>query len=478
MPSPESALLRRVAAIYEAAAARDDGQTCMVPPTPEMQDRIYKELEKAQEGVESLPRLRLQVKPPRRFGYGDGLIKPGTEFKLGTPPSVIRNAAAEREPLRGTVRVIVVLVDFSDKEMTQSKKHFEDLFFSRGTMATGSVRDYYQEVTHGLIDLQGEVVGTYRMPRTVAEYAHGNSGIEVDPPNAPEMARYAVEAADADVDFGPYDNDGNGYVDAFIVVHAGKGAEATLDANDIWSHKSVFEGGPYITDTTKVYGYLTVPEDAKTGVCAHELGHLLFGWPDLYDTDYSSNGVGNWCLMAGGSWNAGGDRPAHPSAWCKVQQGWVSVTNQTANGDATFPDVKESLDVTRLWKNGEASKEYFLVENRQKTGFDDHLPAEGLVISRIDDTVETNRDENHPKVAIVQADGKRDLERKVNRGDDGDPYPGSSGNRTFDADSTPSSKSYAGLDTCVAVSSISDSGPTMTAHLQVSCPKSPDEEKS
>jgi len=78
----------------------------------------------------------------------------------------------------------------------------------------------------------------------------------------------------------------------------------------------------------------------------------------------------------------------------------------------------------------------------------------------------------------VQADGKRDLERKVNRGDDGDPYPGSSGNRTFDADSTPSSKSYAGLDTCVAVSSISDSGPTMTAHLQVSCPKSPDEEKS
>jgi immune inhibitor A len=472
MSHPESALLRRVAAIYRAAAARDDGQTCMVAPTPEMQDRINEELEKAQEGVEEMPRAQLQVEPPRRFGFDDGLIIHGTEFPVGTPPSVIRSAAADRAPLRGTVRVIVVLVDFSDGEMSHSKEHFEELFFSLGSLATGSVRDYYQEVTHGLVDLQGEVVGTYRMPRTAVEYAHGKSGIEIGPPNAHEMARDAAEAADPDVNFAPYDNDGNGYVDAFIVVHAGQGAEATLSGNDIWSHKSVFEGTPYVTDGTKVYSYLTVPEDAKTGVCAHELGHLLFGWPDLYDTDNSSSGIGNWCLMAGGSWNGGGDRPAHPSAWCKAQQGWVSVTNRTANGSATFPDVKESHDVTRLWKDGGTSQEYFLVENRQKTGFDDHLPAEGLLIWHIDDAVATNRDEMHPKVALAQADGKRQLEQRVNRGDGGDPYPGSSDNRTFDANSAPGSKSYAGADTCVAVSSISDAGPTMTADLRVRCQKS------
>jgi immune inhibitor A len=472
MSHPESALLRRVAAIYRAAAARDDGQTCMVAPTPEMQDRINEELDKAQEGVEELPRAQLQVEPPRRFGFDDGLIIHGTEFPLGTPPSVIRNAAADRAPLRGTVRVIVVLVDFSDKEMSQSKEHFEELFFSLGSLATGSVRDYYQEVTHGLVDLQGEVVGTYRMPRTAVEYAHGKSGIEIGPPNAHEMARHAVEAADPDVDFAPYDNDGNGYVDAFVVVHAGQGGEATLDVNDIWSHKSVFEGNPYVTDGTKVYSYLTVPEDAKTGVCAHELGHLLFGWPDLYDTDNSSSGIGNWCLMAGGTWNGEGDRPAHPSAWCKAHQGWVSVTNRTANGSATFPDVKESHDVTRLWKDGGTSQEYFLVENRQKTGFDDHLPAEGLLIWHIDDAVATNRDEMHPKVALEQADGKRQLEQRVNRGDGGDPYPGSTDNRTFDANSTPGSKSYAGADTCVAVSSISGPGSTMTADLRVRCQKS------
>ncbi len=39
------------------------------------------------------------------------------------------------------------------------------------------------------------------------------------------------------------------------------------------------------------------------GVFAHEMGHAAFGLPDLYDTDNSSEGLGNWSLMAGGSWN-------------------------------------------------------------------------------------------------------------------------------------------------------------------------------
>ena len=78
------------------------------------------------------------------------------------------------------------------------------------------------------------------------------------------MARDAALAADADVNFAPYDNDGNGYVDAFIVVHAGAGAEQTGSSNDIWSHKWVLAGGEYVADTTKIFAYLTVPEDAAS----------------------------------------------------------------------------------------------------------------------------------------------------------------------------------------------------------------------
>lgn len=446
------------------------GELSPAPPSPEARKRIVEELEAAGEAVRSLPGAWIQATRPTTFGFDDGLIIPGSEFPLGTPPSVIRNAAADRAPLRGAVRVIVVMVDFSDKKTTTTKPHIEDLFFSEGKIPTGSVREYYKEASHSLIDIQGAVVGPLELPQTMAYYANKESGMGPNLPNGRTMARDAVKAADATVDFGPYDNDGNGFVDAFIVVHAGQGAEVTLNADDIWSHKSVLEGEPYVADSTKVYGYLTVPEDAKLGVCAHELGHLLFGWPDLYDTDHSSEGIGDWCLMAAGTWNDAGNRPAHPSAWCKMNQGWVSVANQTANAVATINEVKSSHVVHRLWYNGGASQEYYLLENRQKTGFDDHLPAPGLLIWRIDDAVKTgNTNENHPLVALVQADGLRQLEQRLNHGDPGDPYPGSTANRKFDEHSTPSSNAYAGLPTCVAVSEISDAGSSMTARLSVSC---------
>jgi immune inhibitor A len=283
------------------------------------------------------------------------------------------------------------------------------------------------------------------------------------------MARDAVIAANPDVNFAQYDNDGNGYVDAFIVIHAGPGAEQTGSSNDIWSHKWVLSGGAYNADGINIYAYLTVPEDARIGVCCHELGHLLFGFPDLYDTDYSSEGVGNWCLMGGGSWNGGGDVPSHPSAWCKANQGWVTAQNQTSNATVNIADVKSSHSVYRLWKDGTSGSEYFLVENRQKTGYDRDLPSQGLLIWHIDESIASNTDENHPKVALEQADGKRNLELGNNRGDKGDPYPGSSNNKNFNNDTTPNSKSYGSVKTCVAVNNISASGPIMTADLAVKC---------
>ena len=468
MEAPAS-LFERVQGIYAAARCSDDGERCMVAPAPELQDRIIADLEEAREGMEAVPGDQLRVRFPDAFGLNDGLIIPGQYFPLGTPPSVIRSAAVERAPLRGTVRVIVVLVDFNDQTMSETPAHFEELFFSLGTLSTGSVRDYFREVSHGLVDIEGEVLGPYRMPQTLSAYANGAAGTGNALPNARTMARDAAAAADPDVNFAPYDNDSNGYVDAFIVVHAGPGGEVTGNNGHIWSHKWVLSGGEYVADTTRIYAYLTIPEDARLGVSAHELGHLVFGWPDLYDTDYSSNGIGNWCLMAGGSWNNGGQTPAHPSAWCKANQGWVTVVNQTSNAQVTIPDVKDGHAVYRLWRDGQASAEYFLAENRQKNRFDAHLPEEGLLIWHIDDAVAANTDEKHYKVALVQADGQRHLETRANRGDAGDPYPGSANNRTFTGSSTPHSKAYAGADTCVAVTNVSDAGQTMSARLSVRC---------
>ena len=117
--------------------------------------------------------------------------------------------------------------------------------------------------------------------------------------------------------------------------------------------------------------------------------------------------------MGGGSWNGGGDIPAHPSAWCKVQQGWATVTNVTSRAArSSLPDVKTSRNVHRLWKDGAGGPEYFLLENRQRTGYDAELPGDGLLIWHIDDNQPGNTDENHYKVGLVQADGERDLERQ------------------------------------------------------------------
>jgi len=213
-------------------------------------------------------------------------------------------------------------------------------------------------------------------------------------------------------------------------------------------------------------------------VCAHELGHLLFGFPDLYDTDYSSEGVGNWCLMGGGSWNGGGEVPAHPSAWCKVSQGWASAVIQKDNASVQIADVKSTQKVYRLWKSGAAGNEYFLVENRQKTGFDRLLPAEGLLIWHIDEAIESNSNEAHPKVALVQADGKNDLEAGKNRGDAGDVFPGSANNTSFTADSTPSSHSYGKADTHVAITKISLNGGIVTVNLAVKPAKAKESKES
>ena len=438
---------------------------CAVAPSPQLRQRMNERLRSLRADADVPVALAAE---PRLPGFNDGTILPPSEFRPGTPLRDVRRAAADRAPLRGNVRVIVVLVDFTDKRFEQPASRFEDLFFSTGQIPTGSVTEYYQDVTGELVSITGQVVGPYTMPQTLAWYANGNFGIGKPSGEARAniIAQDAARAANADVDFGPYDNDGNGYVDAFIMVHAGGGGEETGNSGDIWSHKWVLPD-EYDADGTKIYAYLTIPEDAKLGVTAHELGHLLFGFPDLYDIDYTSEGIGDWCLMAGGSWNGGGDTPAHPSAWCKAQQGWVDVEHVTADATLTLADVKASRTVHRLWTDGADGQEYFLLENRQQGGFDAELPGAGLLIWHVDDSRETNEDENHYLVGLVQADGSRDLELGMNRGDGGDPFPGWSANRIFTGTSTPASTGYSGQDSLVAVTGISDSDDTMTASVFV-----------
>lgn len=51
-----------------------------------------------------------------------------------------------------------------------------------------------------------------------------------------------------------------------------------------------------------------------------------------------------------------------------------------------------------------SAAEYFLIENRQLgvSGFDRGLPAGGLLVYHVDETIMDNEDEWHPKVSLLQ----------------------------------------------------------------------------
>ncbi len=386
-----------------------------------------------------------------------------------------------------TMKALVVLLDFSDNLAGQisggdpSKAHYQELLDSLGAYPTGSMRDYYLEQSYGAFDFGsdvpdgtgGAIASWYRAPQTYAYYVDGQYGHGTYPRNVQKMAEDAAALADPDVDYSQYDGDGDGYVDAFAVIHAGEDAALTGDPNMLWSHKWEIPGGGYLSaEGVRVRYYMTVAENCTVAVPCHEFGHI-FGLPDLYDVDDEASGersagIGSWSLMSD-CWlgNPRGSRPPHLDIWCKTELGWVTPIQPTEDVyGASLPPIETDPVAYRLYTNGQDSDEYWLVTNRQKLGFDDYLPGAGLLIWHIDTTVSNNRDQNHRMVDLEQADGLYELNAVPgNPGDTGDPWPGSTNSRNFTNSTVPNSLTYDGRDVFVRVVNISDSADTMTADL-------------
>jgi len=445
-----------------------------VAPSPEVLQAMREEFQALIAGapLSLRPHIRLGEFEPRGPGFSDGVIYPPGEVPervLRLAPAAPAGAPLGPGPVRGVVNILVALVQFPDLSFSVDPAYYRSLLFSSGTFPTGSLRDYYTQASYGKVLIDGTIIGPYTLPQPYRFYTGERSGMGEYPNNAQRMTEDALELIDPDVDFSRFDPNGDGYVDALVIVHAGPGAESIPTADrihHIWSHKWVLSQ-KQSRDGVNLYAYLTVPEDGRLGVWAHELGHLLFQWPDLYDTDYSSSGLGNWCLMAGGSWNNGGRTPALPCAWCRMSQGWTDTAVITGQERIAIPRASEYQRIYKLWTDGLPQTEYFLLENRARHGFDAYLPGEGLLIYHVDETQSSNAKEPHYKVALMQADGLMELETKADSGDAGDPFPGSTNNRTFDDASNPSSRSHAGAPTFVAVREISDAGIIMTALVDV-----------
>ncbi|MBT7789723.1 MAG: M6 family metalloprotease domain-containing protein, partial [Calditrichaeota bacterium] len=385
--------------------------------------------------------------------------------------NILDNLRSQRRdnPVDIEISLPIILVDFSDNRANQNENDadmFRQILFSLDELDPGSLREWFLENSYGEVAVVGEVVGWIRLERTYAYYVDGQYGIGNYPRNSQGMTRDAVIAADNQLNFSQFDNDDDGTVDVVAIVHAGSSAEANRGDEDmIWSHCSSLGGNAVRLDGVMVRTFVTVPEDGHIGVLSHELGHGLFDLPDLYDRDGSSQGLGDWSVMAGGSWNGRGASPAHYDAWSKMQLGFIEPIVLDENlENVRIPPVETEGSAYVLWDRGRARSEYFLIENRQRLGFDAELPGQGLLVYHIDDNmIESqndnewspgNENEGHYLVALEQADGEYELELTASRGDGSDPFPGTHRNSTFNAESEPSSLAYSGANSNVAITDI------------------------
>jgi M6 family metalloprotease-like protein len=407
-----------------------------------------------------------------------GLSKPDiASMRAAIQPRLMlqKDAGVPKAPSAGTMKNLVVLVNFSDLAITRSTAAYDSLFNTIGYTfdgAAGSVKDYYNEVSYGTYAVISTVCAPVTLANGYAYYGANDAyGNDLRPRQMVQQALAALEARG--FDFRTVDGNGDGWVDGLTIIHAGGGEEYSgNNPNYIWSHAWAMTS-TVTYDGVSMRNYHTEPARrgwdstpstwgiTRIGVICHETGHFI-GLPDLYDYDYDSEGAGNFCLMAGGSWNGSyGTKPAHISAWCKSRLGWVTPTVITGSGSFTLPAAETTAKSYKL-RGPFPTTQYFLVENRQGVGFDSGLPGaqKGILIWHVDETMANNNDQTHYLVDLEEASGTQHLALNLNSGEDSDYFR--SGNATdFSATTTPNNLSYSGVSLGLDIAAVSATGSSM-----------------
>ncbi len=357
--------------------------------------------------------------------------------------------------------IVVLYIEFTDYAHTKTVSEVQSAIFS-GSMG---LETYYVENSYGTYHPLGRnVYGNWLTSAHPMSYYGRDAGSSIDMyyghPN--RLAMEAVQLADSSVNFASYDTNGDGTIDHLVIVHAEHGQEEGGSSDRIWSH---YSGVSISVDGKQIYDYICVSEFSPMGVVAHEYGHDL-GLPDLYDTDYSSDGVGRWCLMGAGSWNP---NPSHLMAWCKMELGWL--TPSLAPGNSVTSATLRSVELyAEAYKVLVAEKEFFLVENRYAQGavFDQrggsNLPEWGLLIWHIDETQGSNARDDRRLVDLEEADGNNELDTYGSPyGEAGDIWGGN--HPEFGTNSNPSSSSNEGVPTNWKIYNVPASAATVSFNI-------------
>ncbi|MBR6283886.1 MAG: M6 family metalloprotease domain-containing protein [Muribaculaceae bacterium] len=380
-----------------------------------------------------------------------------TERRASAAP---RRVGSTQVPVTGQPRIPILLVQYTDKAMANPKEAFVQQY----TQGPSSAYQYFVDQSWGQYEPQFDVFGIYTLPKTRATYgAHGyRSGREVNDVGVGQMVCDAITAAGDDVDWSPYDNDGDGQVDVCIVVYAGVGEAQGYVDDSVWPCQwnlmsaSFYDDGDgpqwrngKRIDRFAVFNELRGRDDNGSqldgvGTFCHEFSHCL-GLPDFYETTYDHGyyGMGNWSVMCGGCYNNDSYTPCGYTAYERAFMGWMQLTEAQANTRYTLSDIAlpdaQAVKIT----NDRDANEYYILENRQLTGWNAYMASEGLMVTHVTYNAtawQRNKVNNDSvqRMTIIAADGLPN-----DSTEQGDLYPWCGNNRLTD-DSTPPAVAHTG----------------------------------
>ena len=349
-------------------------------------------------------------------------------------------------------RGLVILVEFSDVRFEKTRQNFNDLLNKEGynyNGATGSARDYFRDASNGQYVPQFDVYGPYKLDKQMSYYGQNDwEGMDKHPDQMVVDAVAKLNAAE-NIDFTDYDTDNDGYIDNIFVYYAGYGENEGASENTVWPHAwEVYDEnvtGQLVYDGKQLRGYACTSELQGTsgsvmcgiGTFCHEFGHVL-GLPDFYVTDYSSSHktLGDWDIMDSGSYLNDGNTPPTYSAHERFYLGWLKPEILNTSGDFLLEDLQKSNKAYIITSSGKSNLDggnpnpatYYLLENRQKTGWDAYLPGHGMMITKtVYDEYKwynnvPNNIANKQGYDIIEADGRAPNDTY---GKPGDLFPGS-----------------------------------------------------
>ncbi len=372
-------------------------------------------------------------------------------------------------PHTDTPKALVILVEFQDcafltKDPVSVFNHLlnaspedetpqvllEDYNNNTNFTNTGSVKQYFSDMSEGEFQPQFDVKGVVKVSKNYAYYGQDQSENNRDI-KYKEMIKEACELAKSQlgVNFSEYDANNDGNVDLVYVIHAGYGQNTGGEENTLWA-KTSFN---YITTIDgkeiSAHGINSELNSNKgnyitgIGVICHEFSHTM-GIPDLYP--YNSKAYVNnqepesWDLMDAGEYGNNGYTPVPYCAWELDIMGW-NAGIETLDKEPKQITMEPYFSGNRKAYKIEADNgEYLLLQNLQRTGWGKGYMSHGLLIYRIDYQrsnvgldYRMNQTPNKPEVTVLPADGvilngyligKSHTKQEYNESQWADPFPG------------------------------------------------------